>query len=175
MAHVSGRVADAGFRPYRLGVETGSRPAGGWSRSPCQCRPDLADWRDAFVALQARGRVVFSAAIDGAVYAKHGTTFPTRLTVIDKLAADDPTVFPVSLGMAPDVATLLDWIAAHVPSRLPVSLLVGAAPISSPPPKSVRGYLARPSAGRPAAVAADPEGVELAYDPVDWTPPDART
>ena len=36
-----------------------------------------------------RGRVVFSAAIDGAVYAKHGTTIDTRLTVIDKLPADD--------------------------------------------------------------------------------------
>jgi hypothetical protein len=29
---------------------------------------------DAFVRLQERGRIVFSAAIDGAVYAKHGVT-----------------------------------------------------------------------------------------------------
>jgi hypothetical protein len=36
--------------------------------------PDNPAWRDAFIRLQARGRVVFSAAIDGAVYAKHGTT-----------------------------------------------------------------------------------------------------
>jgi hypothetical protein len=36
--------------------------------------PDNPAWRDAFTRLQARGRVVFSAAIDGAVYAKHGTT-----------------------------------------------------------------------------------------------------
>ena len=31
----------------------------------------------------AAGRVVFTAAIDGAVYAKHGTTTETRLTVIE--------------------------------------------------------------------------------------------
>jgi hypothetical protein len=35
-------------------------------------------WRDAFVRLQERGRVVFTAAIDGSVYAKHGTTIDTR-------------------------------------------------------------------------------------------------
>ena len=39
--------------------------------------------------LQEQGRVVFSAAIDGAVYAKHGTTIDTRLTVIDRVPAGD--------------------------------------------------------------------------------------
>jgi hypothetical protein len=46
------------------------------------------------------------------VYAKHGTQIETRLTVIDKLPADDPTAFPASPGMAPDVATLLDWVTS---------------------------------------------------------------
>ena len=77
-------------------------------------------WIDAFVRLQERGRVVFSAAIDGAVFAKHGTRTDTRLLVIDKQPAIDPTVFPVSPGMASDVATLLDWVTKHVPPRLPV-------------------------------------------------------
>ena len=44
--------------------------------------------------LQERGTVVFSAAIDGAVYARHGTTIETRLTVIDKRAADGPDGVP---------------------------------------------------------------------------------
>ncbi|MBV9527265.1 MAG: hypothetical protein JOZ79_02710, partial [Sphingomonas sp.] len=35
--------------------------------------PEALAWRDAFVRLQERGTVVFTAAIDGAVYAKHGT------------------------------------------------------------------------------------------------------
>ena len=52
--------------------------------------PDDPAWIDAFVRLQERGRVVFSAAIDGAVYAKHGTSIDTRLTVIDSMPAIDP-------------------------------------------------------------------------------------
>jgi len=40
---------------------------------------DNPAWTDAFVRLQERGRVVFSAAIDGAVYAKQGTQTDTRL------------------------------------------------------------------------------------------------
>src|SRR3546814_9794287 len=57
---------------------------------------------------------------DGSVYAKHGTTIDTRLTVIDKAPVDDATVFPTSPGVAPDVATLLGWIGSQVPARLPV-------------------------------------------------------
>ena len=79
-------------------------------------------WRDAFVRLQERGRFVFSAAIDGAVYAKHGTTIETRLTVIDQRAGcRSDAVFPASPGIAPDVATLLAWIGEHVPPRLPTT------------------------------------------------------
>ena len=76
------------------------------------CAPDNPSWAEHFVRLQERGRVVFSAAIDGAVFAKHGTTIDTRLTVIDRLPAADPTIFPASPGMAPDVATLLGWVTA---------------------------------------------------------------
>ena len=76
------------------------------------CAPDNPSWAEHFVRLQERGRVVFSAAIDGAVFAKHGTTIDTRLTVIDRLPAADPTIFPASIGIAPDVATLLGWVTA---------------------------------------------------------------
>ena len=72
--------------------------------------PDSPAWREDFMRLQERGTVVFSAAIDGAVYARHGTTIETRLTVIDKRAAADATVFPASPGTAPDAATLLRWV-----------------------------------------------------------------
>ncbi|MFX5884945.1 hypothetical protein ABTE50_19100, partial [Acinetobacter baumannii] len=40
--------------------------------------PDNPAWREAFVRLQERGQVAFSAAIDGAIYAKHGTQIDTR-------------------------------------------------------------------------------------------------
>ncbi|MBB4955955.1 putative RNA methylase [Agrobacterium vitis] len=171
MAHVSGRVADAGFRHIASALNRLAPGGRLVAITGANVGPELPDWRDAFVALQARGRVLFSAAIDGSIYAKHGTTFPTRLTVIDKRPADDPTVFPVSSGMASDAATLLDWIAAHVPQRLPVSLAAKGAPMSAAP-KSVRGYLSCAATPRPAVTSADPEGVELAYDTVDWTPPE---
>ena len=119
MAHVAGRMADAAYRHVasafarladggRLVTITGAGFA-----------PDALAWRDAFIALQSRGRVVFSAAIDGAVYARQGTTIDTRLTVIDKRPADNSTAIPACLGTAPDVATLLGWIADRVPVRLP--------------------------------------------------------
>src|SRR5690606_7633137 len=117
--------------------------------------------------------VVFTAAIDGAVYAKHGTSIDTRLTVIDKLPAEDPASFPESQGIAPDVATLIGRIEGQVPPRLSVALpkLAVSAPVAAA--KTVRGYLARSAASRSvAAPANDPEGVELAYETVDWTPPE---
>ncbi|WP_048645268.1 strawberry notch family protein [Nitratireductor soli] len=173
MANVSGRMADACYRHVASAL---ARLAPGGrlvTITGAGFAPDAADWRDAFVRLAERGRVVFTAAIDGSVYARHGTTFPTRLTVIDKTPADDPAVFPASPGTAPDVATLLDWIEAQVPPRLSISLPKPAAAAPRVVPKSVRGYLARPAAARLAAsVAADPEGVDLAYETVDWTPPD---
>ena len=134
--------------------------------------PDSPAWRDDFVRLQERGTVVFSAAIDGAVYARHGTTIETRLTVIDKRAADDPAAFPVSPGTAPDAATLLGWISERVPPRLPVS---GHAP-ETPTNRRVR-----PGSGRTRAriawvppkpptppPATNGETVEIAYETVDW-------
>jgi len=172
MAHASGRMADACYRHVASAL---ARLAPGGrlvTITGANFAPEAPDWRDAFVRLQARGRVVFTAAIDGSVYAKHGTTFPTRLTVIDKLPADDPTAFPASPGAAPDVATMLGWIETHIPPRLSVSLPAGASALHpAPTPKSVGGYLARSASVRPTVVS-DPEGVELAYETVDWTPPD---
>ncbi|MCP3394931.1 strawberry notch family protein [Bradyrhizobium sp. CCGB12] len=130
--------------------------------------PDNPAWRDAFVRLQERGRVVFSAAVDGAVYAKHGTRIDTRLLVIDKQHAADPNVFPPPLGIAGDVATLLGWVTEHVPSRLAV-----AAPdvinVTRRPPMS--GFLGA-SAPCPSSTSggAAPEDVELSYETVEWLP-----
>ena len=121
MANVDRRMADAALRHIASALARLSDGGRLVAITGASFAPDNPAWRDAFVRLQERGRVVFSAAIDGAVYAKHGTTIDTRLTVIDKQPADDPTVFPASPGMAPDVATLLDWVTKHVPPRLPIA------------------------------------------------------
>jgi predicted RNA methylase len=173
MAHVSGRMSDAAYRHVASAL---ARLADGGrlvAITGANFGPEIPAWTDAFRRLQKCGRVVFTAAIDGSVYARHGTTIETRLTVIDKLPADDPAVFPASAGVAPDVATLLGWVEAQVPSRLAAA--TPSAPPAGPaaPPRIVRGYLARASAARPAAsLAIEPEGAELAYETVDWTPPE---
>ncbi|MCC0017443.1 MAG: strawberry notch family protein, partial [Rhodobiaceae bacterium] len=173
MANVSGRMADAACRHVASAL---ARLADGGrlvAITGANFSPDNPAWVAAFIRLQARGRVVFTAAIDGSVYARHGTTIDTRLTVIDKLPADDPAVFPVPPGVAPDVATLLGWIDTHVPARLAVAASSGVSAIPSitntTAPRIVRRYAARPSTPVPTSLA-EPDGVELDYETVDWTP-----
>ncbi|CAH1655575.1 MULTISPECIES: strawberry notch-like NTP hydrolase domain-containing protein [Hyphomicrobiales] len=167
MVHVDGRMADAAFRHVASAL---ARLAPGGrlvTITGANFGPEAPAWTAAFTRLQERGRVVFSAGIDGAVYAKHGTAFATRLTVIDKLPADDPTVFPASPGTAPDAATLMDWIGAHLPPRLPVDpsvIVQAAAPAAA---RSVRGYLNRAARTAPATLMAEPDGVALDYEIID--------
>ncbi|MGL9623161.1 bifunctional class I SAM-dependent methyltransferase/DEAD/DEAH box helicase [Bradyrhizobium sp. U531] len=167
LANVDRRMADAAFRHIasalarlcdggRLVAITGASFA-----------PDNPAWRDAFVRLQESGRVVFSVAIDGAVYAKHGTQTDTRLLVIDKLPAADPKVLPASLR---DVATLLDWVTQYVPPRLPIATPIAVDVIRRPAVSRVVGAFApRPSS---ASSRVAPEGVELIYETVEWSPPE---
>ena len=120
-AHVEGRVADAALRHICSALARLAEGGRLVAITGANLSPDNPAWREAFMRLQERGRIVFSAAIDGRVYARHGTTTDTRLTVIDRVPADDPAAFPASPGMAPDAATLLDWVIRHVPARPPVA------------------------------------------------------
>ena len=173
MANVTGRMADAAYRHVASAL-TRLAPGGRLvAITGAGIGPEMPAWRDAFTRLQERGRVMFTATVDGAVYAPHGTKIDTRLTVIDKLPAEDPSLVPASSGTAPDVATLLHWVEAQVPPRLPVALpkVAVSAPVAAP--KTVRGYLVRSAAMRPVAdPASDPAGVELTYQTLDWTPPE---
>src|SRR5579883_1870993 len=141
MVNVQGRMADAALR--HIGSALARLADGGRlvAITGANFAPDAPAWRDAYVRLQERGRVVFSAAGDGRVYASHGTPFPTRLTVIDQRPADDPTVFPAAPGVAPNAATLLVWVTEHVPARLPVDACVAVPTVTTP--RTVRGYVAR--------------------------------
>jgi len=169
VAHVDRRMSDAALR--HIASALARLPEGGRlvAITGANCSPDNPVWTDVFVRLQERGRVVFTAAIAGAVFANHGTTIETRLTVIDRLPADDATVFPLSFGVAPDVTTLLGWVTECVPARLPISMPVAAPPIARPAISQIgRAYAMRPSSI--AAPTSDPATVELAYETVAWTP-----
>jgi predicted RNA methylase len=173
LANVDRRMADAALR--HIGSALSRLAEGGRlvAITGAGCAPDNPAWTDAFTRLQEQGRVVFSAAIDGAVYAKHGTTIDTRLTVIDKIRADDRAVFPAPLGVAPDVATLLGWIAQYVPQRLPTLVRVPTPAFSRPIGAAVRRSVATRRASAPAA-SAEPEAIELAYETIDWKAVDGR-
>ena len=168
-AHVEGRVADAAFRHITSAL---ARLADGGrlvAITGASLAPDNPAWRESFIHLQQRGRVVFSAAIDGSVYARHGTTIDTRLTVIDRVPADDPTAFPASPGMASDAATLLAWVTAQVPPRPPIAAQGTAATTARFLPARTRSVCSARRVSVPAS-ATEPTGIELAYETADWKP-----
>ncbi|SDR63397.1 C-terminal domain on Strawberry notch homologue [Rhizobiales bacterium GAS113] len=167
-AHVEGRVADAALRHLSSALARLAEGGRLVAITGANLSPDNPTWRDSFVRLQERGRVVFTAPIDGRAYARHGTNIDTRLTVIDRVPADDPKLFPASPGVAIDPATLLAWAGQFVPPRLAVS-----APASRPhAPIMVRATPARlvrsTTPARPSPVPVT--GGELAYETVDWKP-----
>lgn len=172
--HVDRQMADTALR--HIGSALARLPEGGRlvTITGANVAPENLAWTDWFKRLQERGRVVFSAAIDGAVYAKHGTNTDTRLTVFDKMPAADSASIPASTGIAPDLPTLLAWVIQYVPPRRPVAGTAAAvvpATASSPTPRTVRAYLGQ---RQPAmAPAIDLVATEVAYEPVDWIPTDA--
>ena len=98
---------------------------------------------------------MFSAAIAGSVYARHGTTMETRLMVIDKIAVADPTKLVESRGVAPDLTTLLSWISG-LPPRSPSTATNSIGALSNGILRACAAKMAARKAAetlRPAAVA----------------------
>jgi predicted RNA methylase len=169
--HVEGRVADAAFRHIMSAL---TRLADGGrlvAITSASISPDHPTWRDGFVQLQERSRLVFSASIDGHVYARHGTTTETRLTVIDRVPADDLTLFPASPGTASDAGVLLDWVKALVPPRPAVTAAAAiAARMQRIAPRRRPAQRILPSPTKYSVAAAEPAAVELTYQVIDWAP-----
>ena len=83
------------------------------------CVPGDGAWTDAFRRLDPPARTVFSIAIDGRAYARRGTTFDTRLTVLDRDPEGRADVPFDPSACVPDAAALLNAVVAGVPPRLP--------------------------------------------------------
>jgi predicted RNA methylase len=174
-AHADGRVADAAFRDLSSALARLAEGGRLVAITGVSLSPDNPLWCDAFVRSQELGRVVFSAAVHARVYARHASRIGTRVSAIDKLPADDRTVFPPSPAMALDAAVLLDRVRRLVPARPAVTAVppVGrhkVAPIVRRAPAAApsRGHLDRAA----AVVASEPAGVEIAYETIDWMPAD---
>ena len=163
---VESRVADAAFRHIASAL---ARLADGGrlvAITGSSCAPDHAAWHDCFVRLQEKARILFSAPIAGSIYASHGTTFETRLTVIEKVPADDPVVFPQSHEMATDLPSLLRMLIDALPARAPVAVLPAI-----PSAGKIASASRRAAAPKPRFVAVppvEPAGAVLDYETVDW-------
>ncbi len=125
------------------------------------CIPGSPVWQSAFRYLDPPAQTVFSMAIDGRAYARHGTSFDTRLTVLDRLAGSEDEQADTGRSFdpratAPDAAQLLKAVQAHVPPRRPLIPEPGARrpaggfSLESPPSLARNGTAAAPHT-RPAS------------------------
>ena len=77
-------------------------------------------WGASFAKLTEAAHLVFTGAVHGSAFAKHGTSFETRISVFDKCRGGELGGITADLAqpMAPDVASLMMRIATEVPPRL---------------------------------------------------------
>ena len=112
------------------------------------CVPGDAAWRDAFDSVEGGARTVFTMAIDGRAYARRGTGFDTRLTVIERSSAPGIDDLPRTRSgvdreaKAADAGALLDAVIARVVPRLPI----GPHPVRSVPAGPARDLFGKPVA-----------------------------
>ena len=120
------RRHDADLRHLRSAftmLAPGGRLAAITSRN---CIPYDTAWRRAFTRLDAR--VVFSIAIEGRAYQRRGTSFDTRLTVLDRVKDPSPHIAIDPEACAGDADALLEVIATHMPPRFPFERAAPAMP-----------------------------------------------
>jgi protein strawberry notch len=170
--HVEGRFAEAAIRHVRSAFVRLSEGGRLVALTGHNLTPENPACRDSFIELQHQGRVVFSAAIAGNAYARHGTTAETRLTVIDRVPAEDPCAFAPSPGIAADAVQLLECVTRLVPPRpLLKAPSTPPAPAMFPPRPAPA---ARPKSslqpGLVKRLAPMPDMAELDYEVRDWTP-----
>ena len=143
-------------------------PAGGRlvAITSAGCIPGDAAWSRAFERLDPPPRTVFSIAIDGHAYARRGTTFDTRLTVIDRDPANAQGVPVDARASVPTAAGLLAAIAANVPQRQAV------VPISAAlvPAADLFGHAAARPAPRKRTAATAPNTKPTEPQVRDWGP-----
>ena len=128
------------------------------------CIPGDAAWRDTFDSVDGGARTVFTMAIDGRAYARRGTGFDTRLTVLERSAK--PEIDIDREARAADAAELLDTVIAKVPPRLPITPET-AQPIPAGPARDLFGKPVRPPATKGST------GANFAATPAtthDWGP-----
>ena len=135
--------------------------------------PDAPAWSETFTRLTETAHLVFTGSVSGGAFAKHGTSFETRISVFDKCRGGERGGVTADLqqSMASNVAQLLARIVAEVPPRLEmdtgaVSQSQPVSPFRGIPPRA-SGTSARPLRSTAAAKmdvhVTTPDAEDLAY------------
>ena len=90
------------------------------------CVPGDPAWTDALGRIDPPARCVFTMAIDGRAYARRGTGFDTRLTVLERSA--EAGIDIDRDARAANAHELLDAVVAQVPRRQPITVPAPAGP-----------------------------------------------
>ncbi|MGB4826344.1 MAG: strawberry notch family protein, partial [Paracoccaceae bacterium] len=179
VANVDGRTTEATARHLRSALAR-LMPGGRLvAITGAGFAPDAPAWAETFGRLTEAAHLVFTGAVSGAAFAKHGTSFETRISVFDKCRGG--VTADLSRPLSPDVANLLSLITTHVPPRLALDPDTGPAnhptpPFPGNPTRTTRNAIS-PSratpAVQPAQAAAEIQAEELAYTLRDATEDDA--
>jgi predicted RNA methylase len=143
-------------------------------------RPSTKSFQSTFQRIAQSADVVFSAAIDGKVFARHGTTIDTRLTVIDKRAtgADEIASVESEAVYHPICATtadLLNAVLTHCPQRHSPSPCPTSTALSAPTASTRTNLQALRNAARKETRALAEERARHPFDdittaPIDYLP-----
>ena len=128
------------------------------------CVPGDTAWQDAFDSVDGGARIVFSMAIDGRAYARRGTGFDTRLTVLDR--SSEPGMDIDREARAANAAELLDAVIAKVPPRLPIATET-ARPIPTGPARDLFGKAVIPPGTKASTGVNSVAATATAHD---WGP-----
>jgi hypothetical protein len=135
--------------------------------------PDAPVWADTFARLTETAHLVFTGAVSGAAFAKHGTSYETRISVFDKCRGGEPggTTADLRQPTSSDVAHLMSRVTAEVPPRLEMEQAANAGLRHSslfpgspaPTTRTTTSRSRAPSAAQPAKPEAPIEAEELDY------------
>ena len=122
VANVDGRTTEATARHLRSAL---ARLAPGGrlvAITGANFASDAPGWSETFSRLTESAHLVFTGSVSGGTFAKHGTSFETRISVFDKCRGGEKGGITADLAkpMSPDVVHLLARITTEVPSRLEV-------------------------------------------------------
>ncbi|MBX9253584.1 strawberry notch family protein [Desmonostoc muscorum CCALA 125] len=127
--------------------------------------PNNPTWRETFVKWHSEARVLMSVGVNGKVYSKHGTQIDTRITVIDKVPADNHRQIPCiseTLDL-PELLALIEQLPQRSSWERSEKVKAAAKAIVVQLPKRI-------TVAQPETVSFLPyDVVVLEYEVIEWS------